>query len=115
VDGRLARRRSILPAETRLAHQQNFAHQNVRDLRNYGKRAALLVDGREVRPDQLGTAGRSDLTRDVRERVREVELRTLQEALRRTEWNVSEAARLLSLPRRTMVYRMRRLGLRRSR
>jgi transcriptional regulator with GAF, ATPase, and Fis domain len=37
----------------------------------------------------------------------------LLEALARTRWNVTAAAQRLGLPRRTVVYRMARLGLRR--
>ncbi len=41
------------------------------------------------------------------------EREVLLEALARTRWNVTAAAARLGMPRRTVVYRMARLGLRR--
>jgi len=92
---------------------------SVRELKNSLQFAALLVDSSgEVLPEHLAPA----LTRlpgvglretDVRASLRSVERRTFLEALGRTNWNVTEAARALGLPRRTIVYRMSRLGLKR--
>ena len=50
---------------------------------------------------------------DLRAALRRLELSSLSEALARTNWNVTEAAHVLGLPRRTAVYRMSRLGLKR--
>jgi hypothetical protein len=51
----------------------------------------------------------------LRGALKAAERDALLAVLARTEWNVTEAARELGLPRRTLVYRMRRLALRRPR
>lgn len=51
----------------------------------------------------------------LREAMAEQERGALLEALAQTRWNVTKAAELLALPRRTVVWRMARLGLRRPR
>jgi transcriptional regulator with GAF, ATPase, and Fis domain len=53
--------------------------------------------------------GRVDLRSSLKVAERDAFLKTL--AL--TRWNVTEAAKRLGLPRRTVIYRMSRLGLRR--
>jgi Bacterial regulatory protein, Fis family len=92
---------------------------SVRELKSLLQRAALLVDASgEVLPEHLTqaherlTAGGPRET-DLRASLRTIERRTFLEALGRTSWNVTEAARALGLPRRTVVYRMSRLGLKR--
>jgi hypothetical protein len=92
---------------------------SVRELKSLLQRAALLVDASgEVLPEHLTeahgrfTAGGPRET-DLRASLRTIERRTVLEALGRTSWNVTEAARALGLPRRTVVYRMSRLGLKR--
>ncbi len=92
---------------------------SVRELKNAIQLAALLVDASgEVLPEHLA----SSLTRlpgvrpretNLRASLRSLERRTFLEALGRTNWNVTQAAKLLGLPRRTIVYRMSRLGLKR--
>jgi Bacterial regulatory protein, Fis family len=92
---------------------------SVRELKNSLQRAVLLVDASgEVLPEHLtasvrhldeGAPGETDL----RASLRTLERRTFLETLGRTNWNVTEAARMLGLPRRTVVYRMSRLGLKR--
>jgi Bacterial regulatory protein, Fis family len=92
---------------------------SVRELKNSLQLAALLVDSSgEVLPDHLASTitrlpGVGPRETDLRASLRSVERRTFQEALGRTNWNVTEAARALGLPRRTIVYRMSRLGLKR--
>ena len=49
------------------------------------------------------------------DKVRETERQEIETALRRSGWNVTRAAEQMKLPRRTLVYRMARLGLRRPR
>jgi Bacterial regulatory protein, Fis family/Sigma-54 interaction domain len=92
---------------------------SVRELKSSLQLAALLVDeSGEVLPEHLASflsqvsdvrAGESD----VRVSLRNIERRTFLEALGKTNWNVTNAARALGLPRRTVVYRMSRLGLKR--
>jgi len=109
----LGRRRSSLRAETRSVLQTLLARENVRTLRNFVIRAALNVTGAEVRPEHLDPSPQATHSQGVRAKVRETERMEIEAALDRSGWNVSEAARRMKLPRRTLVYRMARLGLRR--
>jgi len=92
---------------------------SVRELKNSLQRAAMLVDtSGEVLPEHLTAAPGCFATvgpreTDLRASLRTMERRTLLDALGPTNWNVTEAARALGLPRRTVVYRMSRLGLKR--
>lgn len=86
----------------------------VRELRAVMLRAARAAVrdevGSDALPSRLSAAGpRSNLRGALKEAERDL----LLEALARTRWNVSAAATRLGLPRRTVVYRMARLGLRR--
>ena len=115
VDAQLGRRRSSLRAESRALLLELPAPENFRSLRNLVIRAALSSSGAEVRPEhfELGMAASSQ--RGVRAKVRETERQEIETALRRSGWNVTRAAEQMKLPRRTLVYRMARLGLRRPR
>ncbi len=86
----------------------------VRELRGVILRAARAAVrdevGSDALPSRLSAAGpRSNLRGALKDAERDL----LLEALARTRWNVSAAAVRLGLPRRTVVYRMARLGLRR--
>jgi hypothetical protein len=113
VDVQLGRRRSSLRTETRLTLQRLVATENVRTLRNVVIRGALNSNGSEVRPEHLDLSSGFSATSGVRAKVREAERREIEAALHGSGWNVTEAARRMKLPRRTLVYRMARLGLRR--
>jgi hypothetical protein len=115
VDTRLARRRSTIRSEARQGLNLLLGGENVRSLRNGIIRSALNVTGTELRPEHLeepGEPGGAGIE-NLRQQLRDTERRALEEALRQARWNVSEASRLMQLPRRTVVYRMRRLGVRR--
>ena len=85
---------------------------NVRELRALIERAVLLCEGNELRPEHLnlGIATRRD-SLTLRERLEQVERTLVLDCLRRTGGNQSQAARELGLPRRTLLYRMERLGI----
>jgi len=87
--------------------------ENVRTLRNSVIRGALNATGAELRPEHLELPSPRPALRGVREVVRETERREMESVLRTSGWNVTEAARRMALPRRTLVYRMARLGIRR--
>jgi sigma-54-dependent transcriptional regulator len=119
---RLGRSQVLLGSEARRVLSGYCWPGNLRELRNAMARAALAADGDEVRGDALPPAARDDDRVTVGVRVAGVDLRTslketerevLLKALAKTRWNVTEAAKQLGLPRRTVVYRMSRLGLRR--
>jgi transcriptional regulator of acetoin/glycerol metabolism len=116
VDERLARRKSTLRVAPSVLSSL-VGPDNVRSLRNAIIRGAFTMETGELRyehirlrPDETGRRG----AEGVRDRLREAERGAIQDALRETGWNVSEAARLMQLPRRTLVYRMSKLSVRRA-
>jgi len=113
VDAQLNRRRSSLRTEARALLQGIECPENVRSLRNLVIRGALNVSGAEIRPEHFDTPSATPTLLGVRAKVRETERREIETVLQRSGWNVTEAARRMELPRRTLVYRMARLGLRR--
>ncbi len=52
---------------------------------------------------------------DLRRRVQVFEAQLIVRALDLCDWNQTEACRLLNIPRRTLVYKMRQLGIRKPR
>lgn len=112
-----------LSAEARRALEGYGWPGNVQELKNAVERAALVLGASdEVGLDELpqavvtqagerepGAAG------GLRASMRSAEKEALGRALSTTGWNVTAAAKNLGLPRRTVVYRMARLGLRRPR
>jgi len=113
VDAQLSRRRSTLRAETRAVVQGLAVPENVRTLRNVVACGALNAVGGEVRPEHLQIASAPPVVSGVRAKMRETERREIEAVLQGSGWNVAEAARRMELPRRTLVYRMARLGVRR--
>lgn len=87
---------------------------NVRELKNVMLRAARAAVRDEVSRDSL-PAQLAELAprEDLRGAMVAAERELLLEALARTRWNVSAAAARLGMPRRTVVYRLARLGLKR--
>lgn len=87
---------------------------NVRELENALLRAARssVRDevGRDSLPERLSAGAPAD---DYRGALKAAEREVLLEALARTRWNVTAAATRLGMPRRTVVYRMAKLGLKR--
>jgi two-component system nitrogen regulation response regulator NtrX len=91
---------------------------NVRELRNVVERMAILNPGEritaeaiplEIRSSQVaGAASGLQNVRDSAERER------IREALNKTDWNVSAAARLLGTERTALHKRIRTLGLKRG-
>ena len=101
---------------------------NVRELGHVLERAALLSEGELIGerdlPPQL-TRPREELTvalpedalaipETITRVVREVERVLIRRALARTANNRTEAARLLGLSRRALVYKLKEYGLGRS-
>ncbi|MCB9878027.1 MAG: sigma-54-dependent Fis family transcriptional regulator [Planctomycetes bacterium] len=88
---------------------------NVRELQNAMLRAAILAAGEVVLPENLPPAlqaappapePRSDLALSLAE----LERRAIVEMLERTDGNRSEAARLLGISRRKLLYRLKEYG-----
>jgi len=89
---------------------------NIRELQNFLERAVILSEGPVLRPPL------SEL-RDTRSKtsasstLKEVEQRHVLQVLRDCQWVLGGpqgAAARLGLPRTTLIYRMRRLGIRRK-
>jgi transcriptional regulator with PAS, ATPase and Fis domain len=99
---------------------------NVRELRNALERAVVVAEGDTITPFDLPTRmhhvkNASDSTRvpsrfvgSWRSRMERFERETLLEALRETQNNQSEAARLLDLPLRTLQHKVNTLGIKRK-
>jgi len=88
---------------------------NVRELKGLVERAVLLCDGGELLPEHFDLGGGpqdNDSTLNLRERLERVERNLLLDGLRKNAGNQSQTARELGLPRRTLLYRMERLGIR---
>ncbi|MCQ4288337.1 sigma 54-interacting transcriptional regulator [Pseudomonas stutzeri] len=87
---------------------------NVRELKGLVERAVLLCDGGELLPEHFNlrtVEDALDSTLNLRERLERVERSLLIDSLRKNGGNQSQAARELGLPRRTLLYRMDRLGV----
>jgi len=92
---------------------------NVRELRHAMEHALALGDGVTVTLDDLPAAVRAapregpatDERSALQSRVDEAERRAIVAALDAEGWNQTQAARALGITRRTLIYRMERLGL----
>jgi len=113
VDAQLSRRRSMLRPEARALLQQAQTPENVRTLRNVVIRAALGGTGTELTSEQFDALDAAPVGLGMRAKVRQTERREIETSLARSGWNVTEAARQMELPRRTLVYKIRQYGLRR--
>jgi two-component system response regulator AtoC len=102
---------------------------NVRELRNVIERAALMCEGSVIEPVHLPTAIRSRAESrsaslrptaastpeaagselDLRHALRRYEMQLIEDALERSEGNQRRAAKLLKIPRRTLVRKLREL------
>jgi DNA-binding NtrC family response regulator len=104
---------------------------NVRELRNVIERAALLCDDPSrviqlhhlpesvsrgsVSPNPAFAPVGSQRGADVRQDVRDFERERIEQALAASDGNLTRAAEMLGLPRKTLAYRVERLGLRAKR
>lgn len=97
---------------------------NIRELRNVVDRALLICDGDTITPRDLPerirrsaptnvavSALQADDSTDFRDRVREFETDLIRDALLRSNGNQTEAARLLRMPLRTFVHKLKALGI----
>jgi transcriptional regulator with GAF, ATPase, and Fis domain len=92
---------------------------NVRELHNVLERAAILAQGKLISPEDLPdlssppetTALPGDGQAALRQRVDSFERSLIEEALRNSGGNQSEAARHLHISRATLSYKMKAYGL----
>jgi DNA-binding NtrC family response regulator len=97
---------------------------NVRELENVCERIAIFVTGDSVTAPDIPTFagggpavtdGFSFVLPDEGVSLDEVEKAIILEALNRTGWNRSHAARLLRVPRHILLYRMQKFGIEKER
>jgi two-component system response regulator PilR (NtrC family) len=95
---------------------------NIRELENVLERATALSGGAQIGPDDLmlrpvaadeggGRAAEGALGAPLPEYLDRVEREAILEALARTQFNRTAAAKLLGITFRTLRYRMQRLGI----
>jgi two-component system response regulator PilR (NtrC family) len=95
---------------------------NIRELENVLERATALSGGEQIGPDDLmlrpvaseeggGRAAEGALGAPLPEYLDRVEREAILEALARTQFNRTAAAKLLGITFRTLRYRMQRLGI----
>ncbi len=116
-----------LTAEALAALERHPWPGNVRELRNAIERAAAMCEsnGAAIGVSHLPPAMRGEAEpgpasaaaapaappEDVRDSVRDFERRRIVDALQKCAGNQTQAAELLGLPRRTLAYKMGRLGI----
>lgn len=109
-----ARPRLRWAAEARQALARYTWPGNVAQLRHVVARATWAALRDDVGLDALPASLTREAPQDnLRGALKSTERELMLEALGRTRWNVTAAAARLGLPRRTVVYRMARLGLKR--
>ncbi len=97
---------------------------NVRELRNVVERAVVIADGPSITAEDLSDrirGGGSELPAretsqpvpdvEFKERVRQFETELILDALRRTDGNQTQAAKLLRMPLRTLVHKIKTYGI----
>ena len=93
---------------------------NVRELENILERACALTEGRELSVVDLNLAPPAETVSDaagvvgtypLQDYLDRVERAALQEALEKTRYNKTAAARLLGVTFRSLRYRLERLGI----
>ena len=92
---------------------------NVRELQHALESATLMIAGSQIEPNDLPMPTMADpvrramraLEQDQPVNLEDVERELIQQAMRRTSGNVSAAARLLSIGREALRYRLGKFGL----
>lgn len=90
---------------------------NVRELENKIEQAVILADGEWVDAEDLALPQADSATeaQTLADRERQLRVQSIQEALRKSQGNISEAAKELGIGRQKFYALMRRYGLQTSR
>ena len=96
---------------------------NVRELENTVERLLIMRDGDQIGPDELpdkvsaGAGGAATPEGGVLRlpaegySLEQLEMEAVLEALARCDWNQTQAARFLRIPRHTLIYRMEKYNI----
>ncbi len=104
-------RKQLAPAAERLLMAHDWPG-NVRELRNVLERAAILADGARILPEVLPPTLRTVSPKAKRNSVligdmAAIERQAIFEALEKTGNNKTQAAKLLGISRRSLIYKLR--------
>jgi formate hydrogenlyase transcriptional activator len=103
---------SVMDALTRYAWPGN-----IRELQNFMERAVILTEGPALNPPLGELRETKSKTVSAGTTLKDVERKHVLQILRETDWVLGGpqgAAARLGMPRTTLIYRMRRLGISRS-
>jgi formate hydrogenlyase transcriptional activator len=87
---------------------------NIRELQNFIERAVILSEGRSLQPPLAELRESKTRAASAGATLKEVERKHILQVLRETEGVLGGpqgAAARLGIPRTTLIYRMRRLGI----
>jgi two-component system nitrogen regulation response regulator NtrX len=92
---------------------------NIRELRNAVERVLILASGKKVTQEDIdhllpGTLGPNGESPSLEDFKLEAEKKFLVQQLRQHDWNLSETARAIKIPRSNLYKKMERFGLNRG-
>ncbi len=118
---KFAKARKVTVDEKLLARLEEYPwHGNIRELENLIERMVILRKTDVLTEDDLPPDFLSQATSPTEETLssvdghltfQEAEKKLIVDALNRTGWNRSQAAKVLNVPRHVLVYRMKKYGL----
>ncbi len=103
----------ISPAAMELLRKHDWPG-NVRELQNAIERAVLVCRGREIQPEDLPLHVNEAREPAVGKSLADMERQHIRRILQETNWNISQAARLLGIDRVTLYNKIKRYDLKRN-
>ncbi len=102
---------AVIPADTFESLARYHWPGNIRELENFIERSVILSQGAVLEPPLEEIAGIEDDSEAAPVTLRDAERAHIRRTLRQTGGVISVAAARLGLPRSTLFYKMRRLGI----